>query len=122
MKFYSIIFFVLLLACNNSRPEIEITSPDLIDSVKSGDKLNVSSEINYSYEVFENKTNDWGYDILNNGKLFIHQPHQPSKQGNIGFKSSKDANVIAEFIIHKLENNIFPPSISTYELDSLGVL
>jgi len=64
----------------------------------------------------------WGYQILNNGELFINQPHIPSIQGNNGFETKTNAIKTAEFIIHKLENNIFPPTISPEELDSLNVL
>ena len=64
----------------------------------------------------------WGYQILNNGQLYINQPHIPSVQGNKGFDSKDKAIKTAEYIISKLEKNIFPPTVSPEELDSLGVL
>ena len=66
--------------------------------------------------------NTYGYEILMNGRILIHQPHIPAIPGNEGFKKKEDAQTVAEFLIHKLRQNIFPPSVSVEELDSLGVL
>jgi hypothetical protein len=76
----------------------------------------------YSLEATFSPEFGWGYQILNNGKLYINQPHIPSIQGNIGFDSKDNAIKTGEYIINKLENNIFPPTVSPEELDSLGVL
>lgn len=64
----------------------------------------------------------WGYQILNNDVLFINQPHIPSVQGNKGFDSKNNAIKTAEYIVFKLENDMFPPTITPQELDSLGVI
>ncbi len=93
----------------------EIIEPDSA-SVISG------SEIKYSFETFETPGAGWGYDIYEYGKLFIHQPHIPAVQGNKGFSSMENAEKTAEFAITKMLKGIVPPSISTEELDSLGVL
>ena len=54
--------------------------------------------------------------------MIINQPHIPSIQGNKAFSSRFKAAIAAQFILDKINNNIFPPSISPEELDSLGVL
>lgn len=64
----------------------------------------------------------WGYDIYVFGGLLVHQPHIPAIPGNAGFKSEEKARKTAEFVVHKLRNNIMPPSVTLKELDSLGVL
>jgi hypothetical protein len=64
----------------------------------------------------------WGYKIMKDGQLSINQPTIPAVQGNRCFSSKEKAEKTAEFIIYKMTNNIFPPTISVEELDSLGVL
>lgn len=73
-------------------------------------------------EVIPAPKDTYGYNILMNGHILIHQPHIPALPGNEGFKKKEDAQTVAEFLIHKIRQNIFPPSISVEELDSLGVL
>ncbi len=64
----------------------------------------------------------WGYDILLNGKPFIHQPHIPGISGNKGFDSEGKAQKAADFIKFKIKNKIMPPSVTEIELDSIGAL
>jgi len=101
---FLILPFILLYSCGENKPN-----------------SNTDSEI-YSIETFENARENWGYKILNEGNLFINQPHIPAIQGNKGFKSSNDAEKAANLIIYKLEAGIIPPTITVEELDSLGVL
>lgn len=64
----------------------------------------------------------WGYDILVDGQIYIHQPNVPAVMGNNGFSSEEKAREAGEFVIYKIRNNILPPSVTPEELDSLGVL
>jgi len=64
----------------------------------------------------------FGYNILIDGALFIHQNSIPSLPGNNGFSSKEKAECVANLVIHKLKNNIMPPSVSKQELDSLKIL
>jgi len=73
-------------------------------------------------EIIPVLNNTYGYNILMNGRILIHQPHIPALPGNEGFMKKEDAQTVAEFLIHKIRQNIFPPSVSVEELDSLGVL
>lgn len=79
-------------------------------------------EDNYTVETFEKEENGWGYRILNNGNLFINQPHIPAIQGNKGFSSQQKAETAANFMVWKLESGIVPPTVTTEELDSINVL
>jgi DnaJ-class molecular chaperone len=75
--------------------------------------------------VFENKEaqlKGFGYDILIEDAMYVHQPHIPAINGNRGFKTKEQAHTTAEFVIYKIRNNIMPPSLSVEELDSLGTL
>lgn len=69
-----------------------------------------------------NPQNGFGYDILMDGSRFIHQVNIPSIQGNYGFSTKEKAEAVAHLMIHKLEHNIMPPSVSKKELDSLQIL
>lgn len=76
----------------------------------------------YSVEVTTNSDTSFGYTILRNDTPFIRQPFVPAIQGQIGFRTPEAAEKTALFVIKKLENNTFPPSVSVSELDSLNVL
>jgi len=64
----------------------------------------------------------FGYDIYVDNALKVHQPHIPAVSGNKGFSTEEKAKRAGEFVGYKFKNNIMPPSVSTRELDSLGVL
>jgi hypothetical protein len=83
---------------------------------------NPHREANLRFEVTTRPDNTFGYNILMDGRILIHQPHIPALPGNEGFREKEDAQKVAEFVIHKIRQNIFPPSITVQELDSLGVL
>ncbi len=77
---------------------------------------------NYTIEIFKREDNFFGYNILRNGKAVIHQPHLPGVAGKRGFSSEADAKLVASLALTKINRQIFPPTISRAELDSLGVL
>ncbi|KKQ34172.1 MAG: hypothetical protein US50_C0059G0005 [Candidatus Nomurabacteria bacterium GW2011_GWB1_37_5] len=66
--------------------------------------------------------NDWGYDVLIDGELYVHQPNIPSMPGDSGFKTEEDARKVAEIVINKIRNNILPPSVSPAELKDLEII
>jgi hypothetical protein len=63
----------------------------------------------------------YGYDILMNGKPYIHQPYIPAVQGNQAFTTIEDAQKMGNFVNYKIKKNINPPSVSVKELDSLKI-
>jgi len=64
----------------------------------------------------------YGYEIFISGKKVIDQPHLPGISAIRGFSDSGSAAITAEYIIQKIKNGQWPPSIGMRELDSLGVL
>jgi hypothetical protein len=64
----------------------------------------------------------WGYQILQDGKLAIDQKHIPVIQGYKSFSSKEKAEKTGNFIVQKMKNGIFPPTLTEEELDSLEVL
>lgn len=82
---------------------------------------NLTETNSYKAESQYNDSLGWGYVILNNDQPYIRQPHIPAVAGMKGFKTEQDAIKTAEYVIYKLEKNIFPPSITIEELDSLEI-
>ena len=57
----------------------------------------------YSFKLFESTDKTWGYDILKNNKLFIHQTTIPGLPGNSGIEKKSDAEKVARLVIEKLK-------------------
>ena len=92
------------------------------DSTNSTTK-STSASNGYTYNVVLNDSgNEWGYQLFQGNNMVIKQMYIPAIQGNYGFETKEKAEIAAQFVLNKLENNIFPPAISPKELDSLGVL
>jgi CRISPR/Cas system type I-B associated protein Csh2 (Cas7 group RAMP superfamily) len=64
----------------------------------------------------------WGYDVLMNDVLYVHQPTIPVVSGEKGFKTKEDAEKTAGLVITKIRNNILPPTLTLEELRELGVV
>lgn len=109
---FSSLLILFLLACNgNSRKE---------DVVR--EKKEKSAETKYSYKLNYVEEVGWGYQIFDGSKMIIEQKHIPAIQGISGFDTKEKAELVAKFILDKLNRDIFPPTVSADELDSLGVL
>ncbi|MFK8039264.1 MAG: DUF4907 domain-containing protein [Crocinitomicaceae bacterium] len=120
-----ICLLLLLIIFTNCDSDTSSTLDSSINENPSKEEVVKPSQNNsegYSFETFKDIETGWGYKILENGNMMINQPHIPSIQGNKGFSSQFKAAVAAQFIIEKLNKNIFPPSFSIDELDSLGLL
>ncbi len=76
----------------------------------------------WTFEVIPVSQDNWGYQLFQNGKMVINQTTIPSVQGNNGFDSAKKAERTAKYILTKLENGIFPPTVDRKELEELEVL
>ena len=118
---------------------LSILSIFIIFNYSFGDKKNIEDNFPsptsftqhdpvFKSKIFRNDTlknnitsTGFGFDIYKDKTLFIHQPNIPAVQGNPGFKTSNDAKRVAELMLEKIRGNIFPPSVSKRELDSLGV-
>ena len=74
---------------------------------------------NTSFEALIFKVPDgWGYDILVNDSLFIHQESVPATDGKKGFPKKELAARTAELIINKMKTGR-PPTVTTFELDKI---
>ena len=107
-----IFWFFQVSMSNNSLP---------IEKQKTVNKIQVVNHDTITVETFKGDSG-WGYNIFVNGKLYIHQPNIPAVNGNNGFSKEEYAVKIAQLVIEKIKNHIFPPSVCVNELDSLQVL
>ncbi len=63
----------------------------------------------------------WGYDIMKNGKRFIHQEYIPAIPGQHGFRSEADALKIGREVASRINSNLLP-TITLSELKSWGII
>jgi len=113
---YFIIFItsILLFSCGEE-------SDNSVDAIQK-ETVTISKNPIYEVVVSENETNDFGYQILQDGKMIINQQIIPAIPGNNGFSTKEKAQTAGQFTLMKIKNGIFPPTVSPSELDSLGVL
>lgn len=79
-----------------------------------------NSSITYKLIPGINKT--WGYEILVDNKMKIHQPNIPGLPGNEGFKTKTGAEKVAKLVIDKMKAGEMPPTITTEEMKKLNAL
>ena len=78
-----------------------------------------SAEPALNYKIIPAPNNTWGYDILRDNKIFIHQPNRPGLPGNEGFSAKEDAIKVARLVIAKIKKGEMPPTVSPHELRAL---
>jgi hypothetical protein len=107
---------------NANSLEVAVSNNDVKGNPDSAELKSKSSKDNITVSVFKNtKTEGFGYDIIMDGKPYIHQPNIPALPGNKGFQSEEMASRVADLVIFKIRNNIMPPTVEVKELDSLGI-
>lgn len=82
-------------------------------------KPNRSDWVQLTYTTYHTPLG-WGYDVLVNDSLFIHQQQMPAVEGNRGFSSKKEAEKVAELVIARMKRKELP-TILLRDLDSLGI-
>ncbi|GHN02160.1 hypothetical protein WSM22_36490 [Cytophagales bacterium WSM2-2] len=93
-----------------------LQKPKTSDIIKDGQN---SSSIKDS--VFVSPNGGYGYAIIMNGRVIIHQPHMPIVSGNAGFVSAEEARKTALLVINKIKYNQFPPKLSRQDLKDLEI-
>jgi hypothetical protein len=121
----SILFFLLIfLFCAEMSLKAQITGQP---PSKTGQKSDFPSgdafkNAKITYELIPGISNTWGYDILVDNKLTIHQPSIPSLPGNKGFKTREGAEKVAKLVIQKMKKGEMPPSIDAEEMKKLKAI
>lgn len=70
-------------------------------------------------EIISSEENTFGYDVLVDGQILIHQPSIPGISGNKGFETEQQAQRVANFVATKVKNNEMPPTVTNEDLNEL---
>lgn len=116
MKLFFILIPILLIICCQTDPCHE--EIDLRDVGRSKNKLEVN---NIKSEIFQTELG-WGYDLIINDKIYIHQSHIPAINSLKAFATAEDARKVANYAINKLLKTQKLPLLTHSELDSLNIL
>lgn len=116
------------LPVDSNRILLPDESKSSIESIKPGNLAESmipaadSVKAKISIKVYKNtESSGYGYDIIMDGRLYIHQPNIPALPGNAGFSNKEDAQSVAELVVTKIRNNIMPPTIDVKELENMGI-
>lgn len=71
--------------------------------------------------LYQNEDQTWGYDIMIDGNIYVHQPTKPAVGGNTGFATEVEAQYVAGLVISKIKNNILPPSVTSEEITNFVI-
>ena len=116
--------FLVFISCTSQPEQVENTSLPI--APQPNEQNQIEAIPNFTTQIFLvdslNPKSGFGYNILVDGSIFIHQATIPSLPGNKAFDSKEKAELVANLVSHKLKNNIMPPSVSKEELDSLKIL
>jgi hypothetical protein len=63
----------------------------------------------------------WGYNVLAGERIYIKQEFIPGIPGKQGFTSADDALRVGNLVIKRISGGL-QPTISTRDLDSLGII
>jgi hypothetical protein len=63
----------------------------------------------------------WGYDILQDGKIFIHQDIIPAVAGGHGFRSREDALAVGQLVYDRVKAGQMP-MVTAEEVRKMGVI
>lgn len=70
------------------------------------------------YETFQTNKG-WGYNILADGRVLIHQDAIPGQADTKGFKTKPQAEAMARLVIHKLRKRNGMPSVTNEEVKAV---
>jgi hypothetical protein len=79
-----------------------------------------NSEVFVEVKAIQTKQG-WGYDILTDGKIYIHQEFIPAIQGKHSFRTEADALKVGRKVISKMALKQMP-NITIEELREMGIL
>lgn len=63
----------------------------------------------------------WGYDVLKDDAVYIHQEYMPAIEGRKGFATEADAKKIGNLVVERMKARAFPV-ITVEDLDRAPVL
>jgi hypothetical protein len=94
-----------------------ITIAAMISAVVCFATVKYKNANHFDSRVFK-VVNGWGYDILVNNELFIHQESIPVWKNNQPFSNKEEAEQSAKLVIHKLKKGE-PPGLTKFDLEKI---
>lgn len=71
----------------------------------------------YEVDLFKS-SQGWGYDILKNNKIYIHQPYMPAVEGQVPFSNKHAARKTGKLVVKKIRNHK-SPAITKEEIKAI---
>lgn len=123
-KNISKILFLLIFSKASVAQEVKKINNDAAE--KNSDQIKFPQASQFAKSKFEYKitsalNNTFGYDIISDGKVLIHQKNIPGQPGNEGFKSKEAATKVAQLVISKIKDGQMPPTVDISDLKKLKV-
>ena len=75
-----------------------------------------------THTIIDAPNGTFGYDILSDERLLIHQTNLPGQPGVEGCRTREDAERLAVLVINKVQKGEMPPTVTTEELKALGLV
>ncbi len=63
----------------------------------------------------------WGYDVMVNGKKYIHQPFIPAINGRRGFENEQEALLVGNRVVANMTGKRASPAVHVKDLLELGI-
>lgn len=121
---------IFVLACKDGSGESYVsdnlkeykTRKSQMQSVKMEEPqfLVVDSNSIFELKIIE-LDQGWGYEIFKDSSLLIRQKNIPAVQGVHAFQTEEEANRMGMFVMNKIKEGFFPPSVTVSEIDSLQI-
>lgn len=77
---------------------------------------------NITSRIINSPNQTFGYDIIADGKMIIHQPSVPGMPGNEGFETKESAGKVSQLVIAKIKKGEMPPTITKEEMQKLKAI
>ncbi len=91
------------------------------DKNKQEETVNPYTDSVVTTTILTNPDGTFGYDIMIDGNIYVHQPTKPAVGGNAGFATEVEAQYVAGLVISKIKNNILPPSVTSEEITNFVI-
>lgn len=114
---YSVLVLLGLLLFSCSEPEAGATSTEKSQPAKPANSKNT-----WWIKAVPIDDQGWGYQLYQGTQMKINQQNIPAISGLHYFESEEKAELAAEFVLQKVEQGIFPPTVEPQELDSIGAI
>lgn len=63
----------------------------------------------------------WGYDILTDGRIFLHQPMIPAIGGDFSFRTKEDALAVGQKVVDRIIAGKMP-MVTAKEVEEMGLV